>query len=236
MNEKLAEINWPPPYKIIKHRRARHVKMRASNQHGLEITVPYRFNLNEISSIIEEHKKWILNQLAKIQYQSYLSLPEYISFPCIVKRWQIIYVASKMKYKMIERPGNELVLMGDVQQMQLCIQYLNSWIKSQAKRILPVVFQQVSESIPLNYTEIKIREQKSRWGSCSASGKIHLNYKLIFLPTELIKHVIIHELCHTKQLNHSDKFWHLVAKYDLNWKENKSALRNANQYIPNWIS
>jgi predicted metal-dependent hydrolase len=62
------------------------------------------------------------------------------------------------------------------------------------------------------YSRITIRNQKSRWGSCSKRGHINFNYKMLFLPPELRDYIVVHELCHLKQLNHSKAFWDLVAE------------------------
>ena len=62
------------------------------------------------------------------------------------------------------------------------------------------------------YNGITIRDQKTRWGSCSTKGNINFNYKIVLLPPKLADYIIVHELCHLGQFNHSQKFWDLLAK------------------------
>jgi predicted metal-dependent hydrolase len=64
----------------------------------------------------------------------------------------------------------------------------------------------------LTYKKISIRAQKSRWGSCSAVGNVSFNYKIAVLPAEMIDYIIVHEICHLAEMNHSKRFWKLVAQ------------------------
>jgi len=72
---------------------------------------------------------------------------------------------------------------------------------------------------------IAIRNQKSRWGSCSKKGNLNFNYKLIFLSPELRDYVIVHEICHLKEFNHGKGFWDLVAETVPEWKARRKELR-----------
>lgn len=63
-----------------------------------------------------------------------------------------------------------------------------------------------------NFNKINIRNQKTRWGSCSVKKNLNFNYRIIYLPTKIIDYVIIHELCHLKEFNHSRRFWDLVKR------------------------
>lgn len=76
-----------------------------------------------------------------------------------------------------------------------------------------------------NYTSITIRDQKSRWGSCSSRGTLSFNYRLVFAPPKVLDYVVVHELCHLTHMNHSKDFWNLVAEVMPEYKEYKKWLR-----------
>lgn len=73
---------------------------------------------------------------------------------------------------------------------------------------------------------IRIGNQKSRWGSCSTRGSLSFNYKILFLPPALQTYVVVHELCHLKEMNHSKRFWALVAEQVPEWSTLRNELRN----------
>lgn len=76
-----------------------------------------------------------------------------------------------------------------------------------------------------SYNKVFIKNQKTRWGSCSSKGNLNFSYRIIFLSPEAQDYLIVHELCHLKEFNHSQKFWDLVAKQVPNWQEIHQKLR-----------
>jgi len=82
-----------------------------------------------------------------------------------------------------------------------------------------------------NYTSITVRDQKSRWGSCSSRGTLSFNYRLIFAPPKVLDYVVIHELCHLTHMNHSKDFWNMVAQIMPEYKTYKLWLREHGQEL-----
>lgn len=78
-----------------------------------------------------------------------------------------------------------------------------------------------------NFNKINIKNQKTRWGSCSKKGNLNFNYKIALLPEKVSDYIIVHELCHLKEFNHSQKFWNLVGKTIPNYLEIKNELKKS---------
>jgi predicted metal-dependent hydrolase len=232
-------VIWPPDYSIKRHPRARHVKLKASAQHGLEIVVPVRFNQKQIPDILEKNKAWIERRLEEIQQRAHLkmieTLPNVIELRAINEKWKVEYIKSDNKIlHLMARPSKELVLLGDIDDKERCKKLITNWVKVQAEIHLSLLLEKLSRDTRLSFGKVCIRDQRSRWGSCSADKSINLNYKLLFLPPELTTHIIIHELCHTIHLNHSPKFWRLVESFDPEYKQHNTAIKNADAWVPPW--
>ncbi|MEK7641740.1 MAG: SprT family zinc-dependent metalloprotease [Patescibacteria group bacterium] len=98
-------------------------------------------------------------------------------------------------------------------------------LKEKALVVLTERLEHFNKMYGFVYGRISIRDQHSRWGSCSAKGNINFNYKLILLPDELRDYVVVHELCHLGELNHSRKFWALVERAVPEYKKLQKKLR-----------
>lgn len=227
-------ITWPPAYSIKRHPRAKRIKLQTSIKNGLVITLPLRFSEKKIPLVLEENKEWIIKQLSSLGPKLAVTLPEIIMLPAVNQTWPIHYLACKARMQIIERPTGEIVIAGDVTKIENCQLLLLKWIKLKATQVLLPRLKALSECMQLEFKKVTLRDQRTVWGSCTASKAISLNYKLIFLPSHLIDYVLIHELSHLRHLNHSTSFWLLVQTYDKNWKQHRRELRSASQFIPHW--
>ena len=98
-------------------------------------------------------------------------------------------------------------------------------MKKQAKKVLLEMAADMARTIGVAYGTISIRTQKTRWGSCSSKGHLNFNCLLMLLPENVQRYVVVHELCHRKEMNHSEAFWREVARYQPTYKEDRKQLR-----------
>jgi predicted metal-dependent hydrolase len=99
------------------------------------------------------------------------------------------------------------------------------WLKNQAEIIIKEMAERHSLKIGVQYRALRIRSAHTRWGSCSPSGAISFNWKLIMLPAPVIEYVVIHELCHMREMNHSKSFWKLVESHYPEWRSQRKWLK-----------
>lgn len=102
-------------------------------------------------------------------------------------------------------------------------------LRKQAKTILPSRLQELASLHGFHYTRVSINSARTRWGSCSSKGHINLSLYLMVLPLRLSDYVLLHELCHTREMNHGARFWHLMDEVT---GKQSGVLRNELRHYP----
>jgi predicted metal-dependent hydrolase len=226
-------------YTVRKSSRAKRAGIKISERAGVVIVIPHKKRIN-IEKILKTHNKWIQDTLVKLPAAAMptaILLPQKISLVCLGKDFYIQYRRTTAKNVIAKLDScDELIVYGNVQDEKLCVTALSKWLQDYAKDALPAMLSTFAETCNMNYSKCNVRGQGSRWGSCSNNKVITLNRKLLFLPLDLVEYIFLHELCHTKEMNHSKNFWQWVEKYDSNYKLKDLLVSKKAwaQYIPRW--
>ncbi len=240
-----SSISWPPAYKIRLSARAKGVHLHISAKAGLEVVIPkHRIRMPNIDHLLNERRTWIEKHLPhylKMQEEQRslsLSKPYMLDLCGIQKLFIFSYHYNDNKHiKIRQNPEslNGYVVSGPTDCDELVFKALRRFLKEIAAQYFIPWIKTLSDQAELPYSEIIIRSQSTLWGSCTASRKISLNCKLLFLPPHLVRYILVHELCHIKYLNHSKRFWDLLTRFDPNCLAHRRAMKEAAKYVPSWV-
>jgi predicted metal-dependent hydrolase len=230
-------------YIVKENPRSRYVRLRMSVQDGLVITIPRGFDRGQIPGILDRKKRWlasatqaIAEQRARWEADPPNVAPAKIALPAIAQEWAVEYrPAGGRGVTAMECPGNRILVTGDTAKIGLCKGLLRLWLRRKAREHLVPWLKRVADEKGFAFSRASIRAQKSRWGSCSRRGTISLNLKILFLPPELVRYVLLHELCHTRRMDHSKHYWALLREHAPDCKQQAKLLRADSHFVPAWV-
>lgn len=113
--------------------------------------------------------------------------------------------------------------------------YLKTVLEKRLKRfalnLIKVELQKISSQFNFEYNRVCVKNQSSRFGSCSSLGNLNFNWQIVLFPTEQFRHILFHELTHLKIKNHQSEFWHQLSLYDPNWHHNNLWLKKTGRHL-----
>jgi predicted metal-dependent hydrolase len=230
-----------PTHTVRVSARARRVRLVVTPREGLVVVVPRGFPTRRIGDVLREHASWIERALARTAEQrahaaalADAPLPERVEMRGIGLAWTVSLRPSAGERVRGTLHGAELVLSGAVNDRTACYAALRRAVSRAARERLPLMLGGIEAETGWSASRVSVRRQKTRWGSCSAAGAVSLNEALAFLPTDLVRFVLVHELAHTVQLDHSAAFWAHVERHDADWRGLRRRLRDGWRHVPPW--
>ena len=191
--------------------RARRLTFR-TKEDGIHVTVPPRTSLAEIENAIEQLRSRLRaarqKQVRKLIDLDYRIDTEFFKLTLVGGQRERFLSRSELGEMQIICPPD--ADFSDENLQAWLRKVIEEALRRNAKIILPPRLYMLSEKHRLPYESVQINSSRGRWGSCSSRKKINLSYFLVLLPKHLIDYVLLHELCHTCEMNHGDRFWDLL--------------------------
>lgn len=223
-----------PPYSVRHSRRARNVLLRILPDSGLEVVVPHGFDARRVPEVVAGRLPWIerhLRRLAETGPRSH-RLPTVLDLPAAGLSYTLHTLDAPDAPSLTENAGRLLLKGGDEAAR---LEALRGFVRRKARAVLPQWMLRLGMETGLVPSAVRIRRQRTRWGSCSRAGVINLNCKLLFLPAPLAEQVLVHELCHLRHPDHSSRFWALVERLRPGGRDLERDLRQSGRHVPAWM-
>ncbi len=208
---------------VYKRKGAKNIRLSINSDGKIRVTMPTWLPYQAGLTFAQQKKTWLLSQTKTEQLQDGQRLGKYHTLR-ILHKVGIAQPQTRLTDTMayVYYPtGHDLASLQTVAHA-----VAKRAAKAEAEKLLPQRLADLARKYDRQYKEVKIRHLKTRWGSCSSLGVITLNYYLMQLPWELIDYVLVHELSHTKELNHSAAFWRLVEAAIPDYKQKRKALKD----------
>ena len=207
--------------KIRKNKLARSVKLSVGVDGSLRASIPYYSPEFAVRRLVngsrDEIRKMLATHNAKNSYQDGDLIGKTHTLFLRKFSGEEIKISNEGNQILVQIP-QELAFENPLVQSEVR-KTVSKILRKQAKAYLPRRIDFLAEKYGFSFEKLRFSHTGTRWGSCSSSGTISLNIALMNLPHHLIDYVIIHELCHTRQMNHSSKFWKEVEKYCPDYKK-----------------
>lgn len=212
---------------IIKRSKRTTACLRIQPDGTVEVRGPRLMSDAFVRKFVEEKADWIIQKRQEVaEHQSKKREHTYQSgdvFLYLGEEYALTLVAAGRKR--VELADNKLILYTTSFEPQKIEKQLKEWYKKQATEHMAARVACFSQKIPGTHTGIVMENRKGRWGSCSSTGELTFNWRLMLAPPEIIDYVVVHELCHLKHMDHSPAYWKAVGSVLPDYKARREWLK-----------
>ena len=209
----MAEVRGPGfDYELIRRTGQKRINIRISQTGRVTVSAPRETPQSQIASTVAAKRSWVLRHLGNLEQSRERNNP----LKNLLLRGESMPVTlragRRRRGKVLEEEGIIVVETpsgGDEDSLKA----LESWLTALAREELTERSRKISEQLGIPFKRLFLRNQRTRWGSSSGRGNISLNWRTIMTPPPVRDYLIVHELCHQRQLNHSPAYWTLVRRY-----------------------
>jgi len=221
------------PFAVRVSPRARRLTARVHVGGRVEIVVPVGVNAHTVRDFVQRFTPWIDRKVAAMQCftEPGEPVPRTIEFAATDERFAVEWRRGS-KRSLDQTPDRIVVQAADERGARAL---LRSWLKRAAHERLAPRLLQLANDLKYSVARVSIRCQRTRWGSCSTRGTVSLNCSLVFLNFEVVRYLFVHELAHTKHMNHSAHFWRLVEKIEPDYRRLDRELLAGWRTVPSWV-
>lgn len=240
--ESFLFAKWP----VEVHRRAfrRSVSIYIYPNKPIKVVASHSTSKKVIVDFLMAKQSWIEKNFARFAelaekfpekkikaFETFPYLGKDRKFKVVITLHPKAFVSVTEEELLLHIPRNDWSAETPLQEHPAALKEIRHFYKREAVKILSERLQYWSEQMNLRPSQVKFREQRTRWGSCSSRKVINLNWRLIVFPQEIIDYVIVHELAHLEHMNHSDRFWSLVEKHLANYAVLMRTLRQSQNLV-----
>lgn len=215
-------------YQLQVSRRARRLKLHLNSSGQVVVTAPPLTPKFFINRFVNQQETWITTQQAKFSEQPKLQTDQFVYI--FGKKYQFEITQNPTLQPGFTIDEDRLIyhpITSTTPETDIPTKKINAFLRNTAENYILPRTHQLAKTMSINFRHLTLRQQKSRWGSCSSQGNLNFNWRLVHFGPAVIDYVIIHELAHRQEMNHSKSFWRLVAQFDPDYPKHKRVLKKS---------
>jgi predicted metal-dependent hydrolase len=194
-------------YRVRRSSRARRVRVSVDPERGVEVVLPQRAPARAAASAVAELRPWIERRLAEVEDVRARVAARGDTVPLLGADLRLVPEPGRAR---VHRAGDALLVPGDPEARRAA---LERWYRRSARAEIAPRLDRAAAAVGREYTTLTIRAQRTRWGSCSSTGAMSFNWRLLLAPEDVLDYVVWHEACHLAVMDHSPRFWALVERH-----------------------